>query len=294
VIEEGATSAEADNTAATSAAAIGASIGAVSPATVSPDKMRRPVVMVKRAGAIHAKTPIHNSDASLRLLRKFATKSGIHLPISAGGTQCTSMLGMLFGSGGSTKFPENDASLLASSEFIQALQEGNFNYTSSPPPPPPLSEEADIMVESILGHDGDTMHKSRAAMACFVRLVGIWCHATSRYDVSDGLVITPTILTLAMDVAESLVAHGCLDGVLISIVPENVIETVTDTATKSALSEDETETTSKEYVKAIYLMAEGFFVADLSTEVTELSALKFFLTTGTRQMPPDDEATKNS
>mmetsp|Transcript_26007 Transcript_26007/g.47138 ORF Transcript_26007/g.47138 Transcript_26007/m.47138 type:complete len:2256 (-) Transcript_26007:305-7072(-) len=293
VTEEGATAAEADNTVTTSATVVGA-VGTVPPARLSPEKSKRPPVMGKRAGSIHPKTPIHNSDASLRLLRKFATKSGLHLPVSAGGTQRTSMLGMLFGSGGSTKFPENDASLGAYSQFIQALQEGTDSSNSTPPPPlsSGASEEADIMVESILGHDGDTMHKSRAAMACFVRLVGIWCHATSRYDVHDGLVITPTLLTLAMDVAESLVAHGCLDGVLISIVPENENVTVSDTGAELVILEEdgEDETSSKEYVKAIYLMAEGLFVADLSTEVTELSALKFFLTTGTRQMPPDDEA----
>eukprot|EP00978_Attheya_sp_CCMP212_P000363 scaffold736_cov58-Attheya_sp.AAC.1 len=290
VTEEGATATDVDNTAATSAAtaAVGTgTVGTVPPAT---EKSRRPVVG-KRGGSIHPKTPIHNSDASLRLLRKFATKSGLHLPVSAGGTQRTSMLGMLFGSGGSTKLPENDASLLAYSQFIQALQEGSDSSSSTSPMSSGASEEADIMVESILGHDGDTMHKSRAAMACFVRLVGIWCHATSRYDVNDGLVITPILLTLAMDVAESLVAHGCLDGVLISIVPETASNSPPEGAELAISEEDgEDETSSKEYVKAIYWMAEGLFVADLSTEVTELSALKFFLTTGTRQMPPDDEA----
>lgn len=81
--------------------------------------------------------------------------------------------------------------------------------------------------------------------------------------------VDPALLALAIDSAQGLVAHGCLDGVM--------IEFGNDDGNRSK--------------RAIELMAEAVFLADLSSERTELSALKFLLTTGCRTMqfpPPTD------
>ena len=42
------------------------------------------------------------------------------------------------------------------------------------------TKENEVVIESILGHSGDTMSKARLAMAAFCRLIETWCLETQR------------------------------------------------------------------------------------------------------------------
>jgi len=148
--------------------------------------------------------------------------------------------------------------------------------------------EADLVVESVLGHSGDSVAKARQGLAAFVYLVGIWCRASPEV-LPDGVGggnaagtaerrtgrVDPTLLALAIDYAQSLVAHGCFDGVVIEFGGGGA-----DDGGGGATD------APKRTKKAIELVAESVFLADLSSERTELSALKFLLTTGCRTMEP--------
>ena len=114
------------------------------------------------------------------------------------------------------------------------------------------------MVERILGHGQDDMATARLAIAAFCHLSSVLCHASSRMlDDSKSF-----LLGNVMDTATELVARGCLDNVMMS----------------TTASKEEEE----EYSLAVQVLAESIFVADLSDERNELSALKFLLTAGCR------------
>eukprot|EP00957_Ditylum_brightwellii_P111214 8480680-Ditylum_brightwellii.AAC.1 len=70
-----------------------------------------------------------------------------------------------------------------------------------------------------------------------------------------------------MDATQGLIAHGCLDHVRIGLSFTSVVE------------EGDSPIT---YSPTISLLAEAIFLSNLSSEQTELSALKFLLTAGCR------------
>jgi len=104
------------------------------------------------------------------------------------------------------------------------------------------------------------MAKARKAIAAFVHVLSVWCHASQRIEGKEGL--TVELVTHVIDSATALVAHGCLDHVDLVILEQRN--------------------------KAIHIMAESVIVADLSLEKTELATLKFLLTTGCRSTTVGD------
>jgi Guanine nucleotide exchange factor in Golgi transport N-terminal/Sec7 domain/Dimerisation and cyclophilin-binding domain of Mon2 len=195
-----------------------------------------------RISVISDETPIPNSDASLRLLRKFANKTRAHIPQDYGGTKPKSILRYLFG----TSSQENKVSLTPYSDLMMIIlpqAEGLASY-----------EESDIVVESVLGGSGDSMEKARLAVASFCHLLSVWCHASQSLEGKDPKSVE--LLAFAMDTATSIVAHGCLDDVDLIL--------------------------SRHRLPAVQIMVESVIVTDLSKERAELASLKFLLTTGCR------------
>ena len=204
---------------------------------------------------IHPSTPIPNSDSSLRLLRKFVTKTSKHFPIAFGGTKPPSFINYLFGS---SNVDIADECCYAYKDLIEilthdddALEEEDRDLNNCPSQEHE-GKENEVVIESILGHSGDTMSKARQAMAAFCRLVETWCLETQRlsivekggdmtefinvmetsyfydmrYPEEDGLLyslssnVTTELMAIALASAEALVAHGCFDGVIIGIGEE--------------------------------------------------------------------------
>ena len=163
---------------------------------------------------------------------------------------------------------------------------------------------SDVVVDAILGESGNSAAKAREGLAAFVYLVGVWCRASpeavsaSAADAGGASAkkreragrVDPALLALAIDSAQSLVAHGCLDGVVIEF---GASSGGGDDDDNDDVNNDGNHvhalTDTKRSKSAIELMAEAVFLADLSSERTELSALKFLLTTGcrtTQLIPP--------
>lgn len=202
-------------------------------------------------GAIHEDTPIPNADVSLRLLRKFAAKTRPSIPEVYGGTKALSFLGYFFGSSSKN---DNDVSLVPFERLMKIIIEDEMEENESE------RQESDIVVESVLGGTGDSMEKARLAVAAFIHVLSIWCHASQRCEVKEGLMFE--LVTHAIDTSTSLVAHGCLDHVDLAIAEQNN--------------------------KGIHVMAESVIVTDLTQERTELATLKFLLTTGCRSTSVGD------
>ncbi len=209
---------------------------------------------------VHGQTPIPNSDSSLRILRKFIHKTAKHFPTSYGGTKSSSLMSYLFG--GSSDFVDDEccsiykdlADILSANAVeedddeqseIEGGGEGSENGEM---------KENEVVIESILGHSGDTMSKARQAVAVFCRLVETWCLETARIRAVDvggdlaeyeetlrkshfyGLrrrdldsdlyrsfsssVVLSELVSVALSTAEALVAHGCFDGVMVGVGEE--------------------------------------------------------------------------
>jgi len=208
-------------------------------------------------------------------------------------------------------------------------------------------EEDHVVIESLLGHVGDTASKARKALAAFCVLFEAWCLESQRvlsatrnsltgdgasmeqyvdivkrrgYDLGSGLVqiskdaqarnaglakletaLNRDLLSMAVDCAESLVAHGCLDGVfLVTSVVENNQNSDTDRdlyddEAQDAISDAGEQIKEPDHdgiipidkegftsIKAVNTLSELLFLCDISSEKVELSALKYLLTTGCR------------
>eukprot|EP00547_Thalassionema_nitzschioides_P015313 CAMPEP_0194232056 /NCGR_PEP_ID=MMETSP0158-20130606/570_1 /TAXON_ID=33649 /ORGANISM="Thalassionema nitzschioides, Strain L26-B" /LENGTH=2053 /DNA_ID=CAMNT_0038964771 /DNA_START=104 /DNA_END=6264 /DNA_ORIENTATION=+ len=202
-------------------------------------------------GAIHEDTQIPNADVSLRLLRKFATKTRPSIPEVYGGTKTLGFLGYFFGSSSKNDY---DDSLVPYGQLMKIMIDDESEDIES------AREEIDDVVESVLGGSGDSMEKARLAVAAFIHVLSVWCHASQRCEVKEGLIFE--LVTHAIDTSTSLVAHGCLDHVDLAIAEQNN--------------------------KGIHVMAESVIVTDLTQERTELATLKFLLTTGCRSTSTGD------
>ena len=185
-------------------------------------------------------TPIPNSDSSLRLLRKFISKTSKYFPVSCGGTKPSSILSFFFG-GSSYK----DECTTSYKNLVDILLSGiDDDEEDDIPESHADDEENDAVIESILGGSGDTMSKARSAIASFCSLIEIWCLETQRisiiqiggdledfedlvnksnfYSFSDidsayvgskSSVVNSEVMAAALTCAEGLVAHGCFDDV---------------------------------------------------------------------------------
>jgi len=158
--------------------------------------------------------------------------------------------------------------------------------------------EDDHVVESILGHKGDSPSRARNSIVAFLQLVTTWCKSSAESAAllqemeaagknTSGVtvaVITDELLSMAIDTASGLVAHGCLDDLYLQL------NTVSSKSNQGG-AEDNTSGEQPEELevgapslikKAVNMLVESICIADLSAEITELSALKFLLTTGCR------------
>lgn len=170
-----------------------------------------------------------------------------------------------------------------------------------------VSEE-DIIVESILGHHGDSPSKARSSIASFLALLATWCQSSmevaailqemeargEKIPPGGGAVavmgvITPELIGIGIDTASGLVAHGCLDGFCVVLSGQEEEDSDNDDAggeeAVGAAWEEAAAAaacSSSLVRKAVELLVESVCIADLSSERTELSVLKFLLTTGCR------------
>lgn len=199
---------------------------------------------------IQDQTAIPNADVALRLLRKFAHKTRPRIITTYGGTKSRSIITFFFGSG------KEDPTFTPYRALIDVLfQDGDTDLGS---------DESDRIVDAVMGVDGDTMAKARQAIVAFANMFSIWGHASSRYFEQKnvkGQQEFSELMSASFDTASELAAHGCLDGVCLSIRGRGGDEEVT---------------------RVVDLLAQSVFNADLSIERNELTAMKFLLGTGCR------------
>ena len=270
--------------------------------TNPPDHLQSPQnSIVERISvcSVTASTPIPNADSSLRLLRKFTSKTAKFFAMDLGGTKTSSLLTFFFG-----KSDDINSCTLLYKELVDVLIDGAdapLVVVEDEIETDAEAEEEDAVIESILGHTGDTMSKARMAVATFCALVESWANDTKRsffinkgdapppgqtqlsrdfssVDLSDlqpGY-ISGEMLSLAIDCLESLVAHGCLDGILLDVQVD------TNNAQLGLEDSDAYSVPDYKQIDAIEVLAESVFLCDLSSDEVELSALKFLLTTGCR------------
>mmetsp|Transcript_3373 Transcript_3373/g.6295 ORF Transcript_3373/g.6295 Transcript_3373/m.6295 type:complete len:2294 (-) Transcript_3373:61-6942(-) len=248
---------------------------------------------------------VPHPDTALRLLRKFYTKTSPSIPIHAGGTQPSSWFGWVFGSSAETA-GNSDGNLECFREFSEVLevdQEGedddgtvgdaSFGAGGG-------GGDEDAIVESILGHRGDSPSKARNSIASFVQLLATWCRSSmeaaallaemeasgekaSNLGVGGVMgAVTPELIAVGIDIASALVAHGCLDDLYLRLGDASDSEESSE-GDEMVGAESEEEVGAPSLVKkAVNMLLESVCVADLSEERMELSALKFLLTTGCR------------
>lgn len=232
-------------------------------------------------GIIHPDTPIPNTDAAFRLLRKFASKTRPKIPQAYGGTKPTSILGYLMQVGSGSKSGQKDPVFTPYAHLMSVLYTGDEARDSDSSSSTTATTTTDVddtdrTVERIMGHAGDSMAKVRVAIASFCHLFSVIGHASSQAAEvekrSDRLLLLNELLATSMDTAQALVAHGCLDDVLIGR-PLPIVSRGDD-ASSSGLPE------IAEYQPAACVLAESIFNANMSMEPIELAAMKFLLTTG--------------
>jgi Sec7-like guanine-nucleotide exchange factor len=213
---------------------------------------------LRGVGVVKSDTPVPNCDIALKIFRKFIQKTQSQVPESHGGTQRLS-LWTKYVSGTPTEY---DTRFDAYLQFVQAVATENGGETKE-------SDDADAVVDAVLGESGDTMQKARAGMANFCHLLSVWGHASSRMaKMSDKAAFASFcgMVSTGLDTATSLVSHGCLDGVMIGLGPNK-----------------------DEYKKAADILAESVFSGDQSQPANELAGMKFLLSTGCR-VAEDGEA----
>lgn len=206
-------------------------------------------------GPVHADTPIPNCDAALRILRRFAYKTRPKIISTYGGSKSRSILTYLFGSS------KEDPTYVPYRELMDVLFDQGEDRD--------MKDDSDRLVDSVLGEPGDSMARARLAVAWFVFLFSQWGHASSRFFENKDLKSQKEfsdLLLQTLEAASNLVAHGCLDGVMI---------VMGDVAT--------------EMYPAVHMLAQSVFNADLTLEQNELHAMKFLLGAGCR-ITADNEA----
>eukprot|EP00986_Skeletonema_menzelii_P020737 scaffold32152_cov148-Skeletonema_menzelii.AAC.2 len=287
---------------------------ATSPKTTENDLILQITILPPSQKSSSAPT---NTDTTLRLLRKFYTKSAPSIPQHAGGSQPVSWYGWMFGPSAETAGNE-DPALKCYHDFTEALgvmNEGENGGESAAAAADTTAVnnnggEDDVIVESILGHKDDSPSKARETLASFIQLVHCWCLTSAQVaeallenggdDIKGGKshdgVVTEELLSLAISTASSLVAHGCLDDLYVNIGHSDKIDngggnsssTPVESTGESPEIDDILDSTVDSVgapslvKKAVNVLSESIFAADLSMEQIELAALKFLLTTGCR------------
>jgi len=219
-----------------------------------------------RSGPGHVvaeETPIPNSDVALRLLRKFAYKTRPKISTTYGGSKARSIVNYLFGSS------KEDPTFVAYRELMETL------FEEGEDPDDFMKDDSDHIVDAVMGESGDSMARARVAIAAFVDVVSMWGHASSQYSEETNKkehALFTELVTLSLDAATDLVAHGCLDDVKLQIGEGNAVE----------------------QQWAVYMIAQSVFSSDLTQDRNELAALKFLLTTGCRVTPSGNALLRGS
>lgn len=283
---------------------------------------------------ITTSTRVPHPDTALRLLRKFYSKSSPSIPQSAGGTRPSSWFGWVFGSSGGVGGDHNatmdnlsaykafSLAMEMDKEGVDGTKDGGDDRTANASPSSvggSTSKDGDAIIESILGHRGDSPSKARKAMASFIQLLDTWCHSSARHvallqeleamgkstsGVADNGVgvVADELLALCIDTASGLVAHGCLDELYLMMGGARSDEEGGGRGrrgdggeTGSTIQQPHDDGNNDDgdellgvvgapslIKKGVNMLVESICIADLSTERTELAALKFLLTAGCR------------
>lgn len=237
--------------------------------------------------SVHPETPIPNTDVALRLLRKFSRKTRPFIESQYGGSRPKTFFSYMFGA----KTP--DTTFVPYQHLVSIL------YPDGKPPSEEETEHEEddpaSLVDGTLGMSGDGMDRARKAVASYVNVLAQWCHETalqSERPPKDQKALADLVVH-AMDTASALVAHGCLDDVLIAVAslptrPQNLktpqSESGADEDWKIAGDEDAA------VMPAVYLLTQAILAADLSTDRSELVAMKFLLAAGCRVAPASRQA----
>lgn len=212
-------------------------------------------------GEVSPATPVPHADVALRLLRKFAYKTRPKILTTYGGSKSRSILTFVFGAG------KEDPTFVAYRELMNVLYADGEDRD--------MKDDSDRVVDAVMGESGDSMARAKLAMAGFVYLFSMWGHASSRFldeKVKKSQEAFAELLAAIFDSAAELVAHGCLDGVVITMGegPE-------------AYSD-----------RAVHMLAQSVMNSDLTIERNELAAMKFLLTTGCRVSPSGEALLRGS
>ena len=253
-------------------------------------------------GRVHPQTPIPHADVALRLVRKFVYKTQSTVVTTYGGIKPRSILSYLFAQKDDPTFvpyrdlvelvfdPDEDRTMHDDPHHSDDHEHQNHSMGDG--------SESDQIVGSILGASpGDTAARAKSAVAAFVLLVGTWGHASSTWLDEHASTKHKSaredfsrLLSSALDAATQLVAHGCLDGVWIAVGPAAAAVGDDD----EDANPDPSTAGQGEYLRAVHMLAESVFNADLAHDRNELSALKFLLTTGCRVTPQGDALLRGS
>ncbi|KAL7558124.1 hypothetical protein ACA910_013180 [Epithemia clementina (nom. ined.)] len=232
-------------------------------------------------GQVHPDTPVHNADVCLRVLRKFARKTKSRIPTTYGGTKSLGLYGYFFAKKQDPTFvpyqllmdilyetPEDPAaSIMTTSHAEQHHHDEEMLQDDS---------ETDHIVQGIMGETGDTMDRARRAIAAFVFVFSSWGHASAHEYAAHADSPSHTskdaktresfsdLLAAVLNCASTLVAHGCLDHVVLLIGDADATEAIPVT----------------------HLLTESVLAADLNPERNELAAMKFVLSAGCRNVQP--------
>jgi len=220
---------------------------------------------VRGLGHVHPETPIPNADVCLRLLRKFAHKTRPHVTTNYGGTKPLGLFGYMFGG-------KEDPTFIPYKILMGILDERG-EVTEE------MQDESEVenIVVGIMGESGDSMDTARRAMAAFCFCFSSWGHASAHmYAKKDSKTREAfgDLLAAVFNAASTLVAHGCLD---------NVVMIVGDDTVGGASSAGESIPISNLFTQAV-------LTADLNPERNELAAMKFLLSAGCRTVAGTGEA----
>ena len=236
--------------------------------------------------SVHPETPIPNTDVALRLLRKFSRKTRPFIAAQYGGARPKSFFSYMFGS----KVP--DTTYVPYQHLVSTLYDGK----------PPAEEdteheedEAAAVIDGTLGMAGDGMERARKAVASYVNVLAQWCHETALQSERPPKEqkMLQDLVVLAMDTASALVAHGCLDDVLIAVATLPTQPPNLASPKNQASADEDWKTTGDEdasVMPAVYLLTQAVLAADLTSERTELVAMKFLLAAACRISPGSQQA----
>ena len=236
--------------------------------------------------SVHPETPIPNTDVALRLLRKFSRKTRPFIATQYGGSRRSSLFSYMFGS----KVP--DKTYVPYQHLVSTLYADGFPAEEETETE---EDEAAAVVDGTFGMPGDGMERARKAVASYVNVLAQWCHETAlQSDLPPKeQKMLQDLVVLAMDTASALVAHGCLDDVLIAVSalptqPPNL----TSPRNESGADEDWRAGGDEDaaVMPAVYLLTQAVLAADFATERTELVAMKFLLAAGCRISPGSQQA----